>query len=111
MFQNEPAGALIETIGSLRPLWGESGHWLIERHHQFADRFAVAQSSDRLAAVLERIGRADLRRDLAFPPPAEQLFDMRRVALGVARDEPAPEHTAHVAALQQRQVERQPGDA
>ena len=36
---------------------------------------------------------------------------MRLVGLGIARGEGAPEHAAHVAALEQGQVERQPGNA
>src|SRR5690348_4512447 len=81
-----------------------------KRHHQLADGAAIAECGDGLTGALERIGAADSRSDVALAPPAEQLLDMRRVALGVAREKPAPEHAAHVAALEQSQVERQPRD-
>src|SRR4051812_13639643 len=81
-----------------------------DRYDELPDRLAVAQRGDCVPPALERIGRADLRRDLAFGPPAEQLFDMRRITLRIARSKRSPEHAAHVAALEQGQVERELGD-
>src|SRR5438552_10585515 len=78
-----------------------------KRHHELADGPAVTERGDRLAGPLQRIGRADLWRDLVFAPPAEQPLNMIGVALRLAGDEPAPEHAAHIAALEQGQVERE----
>jgi hypothetical protein len=75
-----------------------------KRHHQLTDGPAVPKRGDRFTGALQRIGRADLRRDLAFVPPAEQLLDMRGIGFRVARREGSPEYAADVAALQQRQV-------
>ena len=45
------------------------------------------------------------------PHQAISCSTCARWRAGLARDEAAPEHAAHVAALEQRQIERQPGDA
>src|SRR6476646_4911810 len=80
---------------------------LVQRHHDLADRAPVAERGDRLAAPFQREGRADLRRDPSLVPPPEQGFDVLGVALRVTGGERAPEYAAHVAALEQSEVERQ----
>src|SRR3546814_9353899 len=82
-----------------------------DRNHQLADRAAVAELGDRLAAVGEREAFGDARSDLALLPQLEQPRDIGAVALRLARDEGAPEDAGDVAALEQRQVERQARDA
>src|SRR5580765_525004 len=80
-------------------------------HHQLSDGLAVTKRFDRLAGAIQRIGRADLGRDLVLAPPAEQLFDVLGVSLRVASHERAPEDSAYVAALEQGEVERKLRDA
>src|SRR3546814_8648936 len=66
-------------------------------------------SSDVCSSDLrQRKGLGDARRDPALAPQIEQVRDMALVGRRIARGERPPEHAAHVAALEQREVERQP---
>src|SRR3546814_10066597 len=53
----------------------------------FADRGAVAELGDRLAAVFEAEAFGDARADLALFPQLEQPRDIGAVAHRLARDE------------------------
>ena len=46
-------------------------------HHQLADRAAIAELGNRLAAIFEREHFADMGIDLALIPQAEEMLDMR----------------------------------
>ena len=80
-------------------------------HDQFSNCFARAHLGDRVAALFERKHLGDLRRNFAVGPPVKQLGDIGTIMLRVARGKSAPENTAHIAALQQREIERQFGNA
>src|SRR5438270_8223867 len=82
-----------------------------QRDDQLARAPAIAQRGNRFGGAFEGEGRADLRRDLALGPPAEQLVDVRSIAPGLARGERAPKDAADVAALEQGEVERELRDA
>src|SRR3546814_13336977 len=66
------------------------------RYHQLADRLARRHPRDRLAALRQRKGLGDARRDPALAPQIEQVRDMALVGRRIARGERPPEHAAHV---------------
>src|SRR5581483_3952671 len=74
-------------------------------------RLAVGQLADGLRRALERVRVRHVRVELALPPPLHELGDVGAVLRRLAADERAPEDTDDRAALQQREVERDLGDA
>ena len=83
----------------------------LHRDDELADRAAAFELGDRFVRLVEGVGFADQRGDLAILPQLLQLGDVGGVLLRLARGEGAPEHAANIAAFQQGEVERHLGDA
>src|SRR6266516_3677721 len=96
----EPDTAIVRTACSA----------VADRDDDLALRLAVGELPDRLSGAVERIGRGHVRAQLAVAPPPDQLFDVPAMALWLPADERAPEDSDDVAALEQRQVQRDRGD-
>src|SRR5690606_30432258 len=79
-------------------------------HHHLALDLAAGQVEQRLARLLERVALGDGRLDLAGGVELEQVLQVLLGLLRVATQEGAPEDAHQRAALQQREVERQPRD-
>src|SRR2546423_740884 len=65
-----------------------------------------APRGTRPGISVERIRRRHVRMQLAGAPPRDQLLDVPKMVLGLPPDEPAPEDTDDVAALEQCQIQR-----
>src|SRR3546814_8985035 len=63
------------------------------RYHQLADRLARRHPRDRLAALRQRKGLGDARRDPALAPQIEQVRGMALVGRRIARGERPPERS------------------
>src|SRR5215475_5052077 len=66
---------------------------------------ASRQNLQRVSSAGERKGSVDMRRDLAFRSPLHELFEIGAVFPGIETRPIPPEHTADIAAFQQREVE------
>src|SRR3984957_3000185 len=111
--------AIFKTGGVAFPLptlprtTGEEKDWQALRHrqHDLARCLARQQGIHGIGALLQRETHGDVRLQLPLVVPLQQLVEVL-ARLGRFTTAPgAVKHAAHVAALQERQIGRQRGDA
>src|SRR6185437_229288 len=78
----------------------------LHRYNHFAGRLAVGVQADRFAGAGEGKAGGDVGLDLAFSHPLRDVGEVLQVALRVARGKGAPEYAQHIAAFEQREVQR-----